>query len=54
MGWTNVLDNEKRRQILALGRPGWPLRRIEVETMRREPASNKTGEGEYLPSTLLS
>jgi len=36
----NVLDNEKRQQILALGRLGWPLRRIEVETgVRRETAS---------------
>jgi len=36
----NVLDNEKRQQILALGRLGWSLRRIEVETgVRRETAS---------------
>ena len=36
----NVLDNDKRQQILALGRLGWPLRRIEVETeVRRETAS---------------
>jgi len=36
----NVLDNDKRQQILALGRLGWPLRRIEGETgVRRETAS---------------
>ena len=36
----NVLSNEKREQILALGRLGWSLRRIEAETgMRRETAS---------------
>jgi hypothetical protein len=33
----NVLDVEKRQQILALGRLGWSLRRIEQETgVRRE------------------
>lgn len=36
----NVLDSEKRQQILALGRLGWTLRRIEQETgVRRETAS---------------
>jgi hypothetical protein len=36
----NVLGREKREQILALGRLGWTLRRIEAETgVRREPAS---------------
>jgi len=37
----NVLSNEKQQQILALGRLGWSLRRIEEETgIRRETASN--------------
>jgi len=37
---TNVVGNEKREQILALGRLGWSLRRIEAETgIRRETAS---------------
>jgi transposase len=37
---TNVLGKEKREQILALGRLGWSLRRIEAETgIRRETAS---------------
>src|SRR2546430_2197436 len=37
---SNVLSEEKRQQILALGRLGWPLRRIETETgVRRETAS---------------
>ena len=36
----NVLDAEKQQQILALGRLGWTLRRIEQETgIRRETAS---------------
>jgi transposase len=36
----NVVGNEKREQILALGRLGWSLRRIEAETgIRRETAS---------------
>ena len=37
---SNVLTEEKRQQVLALGRLGWPLRRIEQETsVRRETAS---------------
>jgi transposase len=36
----NVLGSEKREQVLALGRLGWPLRRIEEATgVRRETAS---------------
>ena len=29
---SNVLSEEKRQQVIALGRLGWPLRRIEQET----------------------
>jgi transposase len=37
---SNVLANEKREQVLALGRLAWPLRRIEQATgVRRETAS---------------
>ena len=37
----NVLDEEKREQILALGRLGWSLRRIERElNVRRETAGD--------------
>jgi transposase len=37
---SNVLDEETQQQILALGRLGWPLRRIEAATgVRRETAS---------------
>jgi transposase len=37
---SNVLNEEKRHQVIALGRLGWPLRRIEQETgVRRETAS---------------
>jgi transposase len=36
----NVLNEQKRDQVVALGRLGWPLRRIEDETgVRRETAS---------------
>ena len=36
----NVLDPSKQQQVIALGRLGWPLRRIEQETgIRRETAS---------------
>src|SRR5438046_6682036 len=36
----NVLSAEKRQQVIALGRLGWPLRRIEETTgVRRETAS---------------
>src|SRR4026209_703754 len=36
---SNVLSEEKKQQVLALGKLGWPLRRIEQETgVRRETA----------------
>src|SRR5512135_3027801 len=36
----NVLSDEKKQQVVALGRLGWPLRRIEEATgVRRETAS---------------
>ena len=38
-GMSNVLDDEKQRQILTLGQLGWTLRRIEAATgVRRETA----------------
>src|SRR2546426_4362908 len=37
---TNILSDDKRRQVLALGQLGWTLRRIEQATgVRRETAS---------------
>jgi hypothetical protein len=37
---SNVLSDEKERQVVALGTAGWPLRRIEKATgVRRETAS---------------
>src|SRR6266852_5698002 len=37
---SNVLSEDKRQQVLALGRLGWALRRIEQATgVRRETAS---------------
>jgi transposase len=38
---SNVLDDDKQRQVLALGRLGWSLRRIQHATgVRRETASD--------------
>ena len=38
---SNVLSEEKRQQVIALGRLGWPLRRIEEATgVRRETAGS--------------
>ena len=38
---SNVLAEDKRQQVLALGRLGWSLRRIERATgVRRETASS--------------
>ena len=43
---SNVLTEEKRQQVLALGRLGWSLRRIEAATgVRRETASYLKGAG---------
>jgi CxxC motif-containing protein (DUF1111 family) len=40
VGMANVLNEEKKQQILALGRLGWSLRRIQQATrIRRETAS---------------
>ena len=37
---SNVLNEEKKQQVIALGRLGWTLRRIEQETgVRRETAA---------------
>ena len=37
---SNVLNEEKKQQVIALGRLGWSLRRIEQQTgVRRETAS---------------
>ena len=39
-GMTNILSDAKRQEVLALGRLGWTLRRIEQATgVRRETAS---------------
>jgi CxxC motif-containing protein (DUF1111 family) len=40
VGIANVLNEEKKQQVLALGRLGWSLRRIQQATrIRRETAS---------------
>src|SRR6266853_977785 len=39
VGMSNVLNEEKKQQVIALGRLGWSLRRIEQATgVRRETA----------------
>jgi hypothetical protein len=38
---SNVLSDDKKQQVIALGKLGWPLRRIEQATgVRRETASS--------------
>ena len=40
-GMTNYLSDDKRQEVLALGRLGWTLRRIDQATrVRRETASD--------------
>ena len=40
MNVSNVLSEEKKKQVIALGQLGWTLRRIEKETgIRRETAA---------------
>ena len=40
VGMSNVLSEEKKQQVIALGKLGWPLRRIEKATgVRRETIS---------------
>jgi len=42
----NVLSEEKKQQVIALGRLGWSLRRIETATeVRRETASGYLSSG---------
>src|SRR6516165_3299439 len=49
LGMANVLTEEKKQQVLALGRLGWSLRRIQQETgVRRETA------GTYLKAAGIS
>ena len=51
---SNVLSIEKREQVVALGRLGWALRRIEAATgVRRETASGYLRAAE-LPCGLLA
>jgi len=40
-GMANVLSDDKKQQVIALGRLGWPLRRIQAATgVRRETAGS--------------
>ena len=43
-GMANVLSDEKKQQILALGRLGWSLRKIEEATGVRVPESYAVNE----------
>jgi hypothetical protein len=51
---SNVLSEEKKQQVKALGKLGWPLRRIEQATsVRRETASAYLkAAGSRLPARL--
>jgi pimeloyl-ACP methyl ester carboxylesterase len=52
----NVLNEEKKHQVLALGRLGWPLRRIhQVTRIRREPpALSITGKYDQIVPPFYS
>jgi hypothetical protein len=53
---SNVLSEEKKQQVIALGKLGWPLRRIEQATgVRRETASAylKAGRRCYTAAAFL-
>jgi hypothetical protein len=46
----NVLSDEKKLQVLALGRLGWPLRRIQQEKRPPrdvEPVSARGGDRDF-------
>jgi hypothetical protein len=53
VGMSNVLSEVKKQQVIALGKLGWPLRRIEQPTgVRRETAGaylKAAGIGVRLP-----
>src|SRR5258708_1509786 len=55
---SNVLSEEKKQQVIALGRLGWPLRRIDQGTgVRRETAGfgvEWSGSGPKDPKHALS
>ena len=49
VGMSNALSEEKKQQLIALGKLGWSLRKIERETgVRHETA------GAYLTGELLA
>ena len=55
VGMSNVLSEEKKQQVIALGKLGWPLRRIEQTTgVRRETASAylKSSRGGGVPARV--
>ena len=50
----NVLSKEKREQVIALGRLGWSLRRIEQATgVRRETVGLSPEGAEYRPDVYV-
>ena len=46
----NVLGDEKKQQVLALGRLGWPLRRIEVTVRSQTPCLRELDLDRRLPT----
>jgi len=49
---SNVLSEAKRQQVIALGRLGWPLRRIEQETPKRIQGNATPLNSVFLPIPL--
>ena len=53
MGMGNVLSDDKKQQVVALGRLGWSLRRIEEATaVRRETVSGSVRSAMRRPPQL--
>ncbi len=54
-GMSNVLSEEKKQQVIALGKLGWPLRRIEKETgVRRDSGRVPEGGGNLCASSRMA
>src|SRR6516165_6818385 len=46
----NVLNEEKKQQVLALGRLGWPLRReVGIREKKKAPTLMEFAEKQFLP-----
>jgi hypothetical protein len=54
VGMSNVLSEEKKQQVIALGRLGWPLRRIEQETGVRHSTSTVSFDFTHVVGTGIA